>query len=200
MDIILASSSVYRRAQLEKLKLHFTSISPEIDETAQINEKPADLALRLAIEKAQCIAQKHPTALVIGSDQVATINNKIIGKPGNYPKAYTQLAEFSGQTVLFYTAICVNYQDKIITANIPTECKFIKLNQAQIESYLEIEQPFDTAGSAKIEQLGIALMEYVRSDDPSALIGLPLIALCQILREFGVDPLNPNLTNDNHIN
>lgn len=189
MNLILASSSKYRREQLKKLHLNFTCHSPNIDETPLALEKPADLAIRLAKEKARHILNLHPNGLVIGSDQVAFTNNKIIGKPSTYDKALAQLQEFSNQTVVFYTAVSVTNKQREIHELIITECKFIDLDNTQINNYLQTDKPFDTAGSAKIEQLGIALMEYVRSDDPSALIGIPLIALCRILRKFGLDPL-----------
>lgn len=190
MNIILASSSKYRRNQLNKLQLRFSCISPNIDESPLNEEKPDTLAMRLAQNKAYSIAKQNKSALVIGSDQVAYANQKIIGKPGSKVKAIEQLTSFSDKTVIFYTAICVIYGDQQISDIVSTECKFLPLSNTQIKKYLDIDQALDTAGSAKIEQAGIALMEYVRSDDPSALIGLPLIALCRILRKFGVDPLN----------
>lgn len=190
MKLILASSSKYRRSQLKKLQLEFSCISPNIDETPLAKEKPSDLAMRLARAKANHIAQQNPSSLVIGSDQVAYANQKIIGKPGSYTKALEQLKSFSNTTVIFYTALCVSNGEQQICELVTTECKFLSLNDTQIKNYLDFDKPFDTAGSAKIEQAGIALMEYVRSDDPSALIGLPLIALCRILRQFGLDPLN----------
>lgn len=189
MQLILASSSKYRQQQLAKLGLDFISISPDIDETANLNETPDALAIRLASSKAKHILAQNMDALVIGSDQVAFCNGKIIGKPGSYANAYNQLQSFSQQVVIFYTAVCICSANKSLQQTIITKCKFIKLSNSQIEQYLKIDSPFDTAGSAKIEELGIALMESVQSDDPSALIGLPLIAVCKMLRQFGIDPL-----------
>lgn len=192
MNLILASSSKYRKIQLAKLGLDFNSYSPNIDETALLDEKPADLALRLARTKAEVVQKKHPGSIIIGSDQVAYANDKIIGKPGSFDNAVLQLKSFSDQTVTFYTAVCITNGSREQSEVISTECKFVALTECQIRNYLQHDQPFDTAGSAKIEQLGIALMQYVRSDDPTALIGLPLIAVCRILKAFGIDPLNQN--------
>lgn len=191
MNLILASSSKYRKAQLAKLGLDFTSYSPNIDESAQNGESASALAIRLAQTKARSVQAKFKHSIVIGSDQVAYANQQILGKPKTYDNAYQQLASFSQQKAIFYTAVCVTDGINELTELIPTECKFIELGQSQIQHYLKQDQPYDTAGSAKIEALGIALMEYVRSDDPSALIGLPLIALCRMLRQFGIDPLKP---------
>lgn len=194
MNLILASSSKYRKAQLDKLGFSFSCISPNIDESPMTGESAKELAIRLAKTKAKTVAKKQTRAIIIGSDQVAVIDQQIIGKPGSFTKAREQLQSFSGNTVYFYTALCVTDGKQELSALITTECKFINLNDTQIENYLNVDQPFDTAGSAKIEALGIALMEYVRSDDPSALIGLPLIALCSLLRKFGLDPLDPKHT------
>jgi len=192
MLLILASSSPYRRALLQRLTLPFDVQSPDIDESPRPGESPLDLAVRLAHEKAAAVAARHPGALVIGSDQVAVFDGEPIGKPGSFEAARAQLRRFSGQDVLFHTALCVTDGQRSLVEHVPTECRFLALDDARIEHYLRVEQPFDTAGSAKAEQLGVALMERMRSDDPSALIGLPLIALCRMLRAFGLEPLAPH--------
>ncbi|RII84107.1 Maf family nucleotide pyrophosphatase [Neopusillimonas maritima] len=192
MRLILASSSPYRRALLERLRLPFETIAPDIDETPLENESPVELALRLAKEKATVIAKISPSAVVIGSDQVATINGVAIGKPGNHERAMNQLKMLSGQTVMFHTALCVSHEGVTETENIVTHCRFRVLNEAEIHYYLDQEKPYDTAGSAKAESLGITLMEHIRSDDPTAIIGLPLITLSNMLRRFNINPLQPD--------
>lgn len=192
MRLILASSSPYRRALLERLRLPFETIAPDIDETPLKNENPVELALRLAKEKATVVAKNNPSAVVIGSDQVATINGVAIGKPGNHERAMNQLKMLSGQTVMFHTALCVSHEGATETENIVTHCRFRTLNEAEIHYYLDQEQPYDTAGSAKAESLGITLMEHIRSDDPTAIIGLPLITLSRMLRRFNINPLQPD--------
>lgn len=189
--LILASSSPYRRELLQRLRLPFESFSPDIDERPRAGEAPLDLALRLAQEKAARIAATHPAALVIGSDQVAVFDGQPIGKPGTHEAAADQLRRFSGRTVVFQTAVCVTDGRRTQIECVSTECEFLPLTTAQIEHYLRVERPYDTAGSAKSEALGIALMARMRSDDPTALIGLPLIAVCRMLRTFGLDPLQP---------
>ncbi|AUL46677.1 septum formation protein Maf [Bordetella trematum] len=188
-QLILASSSRYRRAMLERLRIPFESISPDVDETPHPGETPAALALRLSIAKAQAVAGKHPGSIVIGSDQVATIDGVPIGKPGNFERAQQQLRQLSGRVVEFHSALAVTDGQRIEQADIITYCHFRTLSEAAIDAYLHAEQPFDTAGSAKAESLGIALMESMRSDDPTAIIGLPLIALTGMLSRFGLDPL-----------
>lgn len=188
-QLILASSSRYRRAMLERLRIPFESISPDVDETPHPGETPAALALRLSIAKAQAVAGKHPGSIVIGSDQVATIDGAPIGKPGNFERAQQQLRQLSGRVVEFHSALAVTDGQRIEQADIITYCHFRTLSEATIDAYLRAEQPFDTAGSAKAESLGIALMESMRSDDPTAIIGLPLIALTGMLSRFGLDPL-----------
>jgi len=194
MRLILASSSPYRRELMRRLSLPFESISPDIDETPREGEPPASLALRLAQEKAAAIAILHPGTLIVGSDQVADFNGTPIGKPGDFPSAQDQLRRFSGQTILFHTALCVTDGQRRQVDGIRTECRFLPLTDAQIDHYLHTERPYDVAGSAKAECLGIALMEHIRSDDPTALIGLPLIALSRMLRKFGVDPLQSSFS------
>lgn len=189
MRLILASSSSYRHQMLQRLGIPFTAVAPQVDETALAEETPAALAQRLSVLKALEVAARHPDAIVIGSDQVATIDGEPIGKPGNYDRAYAQLRRLSGQTVQFHSALCVYGATRTEVDDVITVCRFRTLNDDEIVAYLEREQPFDTAGSAKAESLGIALMESMRSDDPTAIIGLPLIALTRMLRSFGVNPL-----------
>lgn len=191
MQLILASSSPYRRSLLERLQLAFEVRAPDIDETRQPGETPQAQALRLAVQKAGHVARTAPDALVIGSDQVAEFGGMAIGKPGNQNAAFAQLRQFSGQTVRFHTAVCVRRGTREQCDTIATECDFLPLTDAQIHHYLHAEKPWDTAGSAKVEKLGIALMQSIRSEDPTALIGLPLMALCRMLRHFGLDPLSP---------
>lgn len=191
--LILASSSPYRRILLERLQLPFITASPDIDESRRSGESPAVLAERLAVEKARAIAAQHPNAVIIGSDQVCASDDAVLGKPGSAEKAREQLARFSGRTVDFYTGICV-----INTANggeqVAVErsiVTFRTLTALQINAYVEREQPFDCAGAFRMEGLGIALFERIEGDDPNTLIGLPLIRLCQMLSDTGIDPLAP---------
>ncbi|GGE61054.1 Maf family nucleotide pyrophosphatase [Paenalcaligenes hominis] len=189
MRLILASSSVYRRQLLERLCLPFEVLAPDVDESPFPNEHPKQLALRLATAKAQAIAAMHPDAIVIGSDQVATLGSQSLGKPGNHPQAVAQLKQLQGQTVVFHTALCVAQNTQFQTVNVETICRFRALSDEEIENYLAFEQPYDTAGSAKAESLGISLMQSMQSNDPTAIIGLPLIELARLLRERGVNPL-----------
>lgn len=186
--IVLASSSAYRQALLARLDIPFRSISPDIDERPQPGEAPPATALRLAQAKARKAAAHETTALIIGSDQVAVIDGVMLGKPGHHAAAATQLRAMSGRTVVFHTALCLlnAANGHLQTANIPTTVRVRTLDDPQIERYLRHDQPYDCAGSAKIEALGIALVEYVTSDDPTALVGLPLIALVTQLRNEGV--------------
>ncbi|AZY51991.1 Maf-like protein [Bordetella avium] len=187
--LILASSSRYRRAMLERLRLPFESISPDVDETPQAGEAPAALALRLSVAKAMAVARLHPGCIVIGSDQVATVDGQPIGKPGDFARAKSQLRQLSGRIVEFHSALAVTDGQRTEQADVITYCEFRPLTDAAIDAYLRAEEPYDTAGSAKAEGLGITLMESMRSDDPTAIIGLPLIALTGMLRRFGLDPL-----------
>lgn len=189
MRLILASSSVYRRQLLERLCLPFEVLAPDVDESPFPNEHPKQLALRLATAKAQAIAAMHPDAIVIGSDQVAALGSQSLGKPGNHPQAVAQLKQLQGQTVVFHTALCVAQNTQFQTVNVETICRFRALSDEEIENYLAFEQPYDTAGSAKAESLGISLMQSMQSNDPTAIIGLPLIELARLLRERGVNPL-----------
>ena len=186
--IVLASSSAYRKALLSRLDIRFTAISPDIDEQPLPGEVPPATALRLAQVKARKIAERESTALIIGSDQVAVMDGVALGKPGQHNMAAAQLRAMSGRTVVFHTALCLlnAATGRLQTANVPTTVRFRALDELQIERYLRHDQPYDCAGSAKIEALGIALVEHVASDDPTALIGLPLITLVTQLRNEGL--------------
>lgn len=193
MRLILASSSIYRRQLMERLQLPFEVLAPDVDETPQPAEAPEQLALRLATLKAQTIAKRSPDAIVIGSDQVAALGNLCLGKPGNHASAVAQLKQLQGQRVVFHTALCVAQNTQFQTVNVKTICQFRPLSDSEIENYLAFEQPYDTAGSAKAESLGIVLMQSMQSDDPTAIIGLPLIELSRLLRTFDVNPLTSSL-------
>ena len=196
MRLILASSSPYRQDMLKRLRVPFIAVTPNVDETPLPGEDPVSLAMRLSRAKAAAVASKHPDAVVIGSDQVACLNDRPIGKPGDHEGALAQLRMLSGQVVEFHSALCVMDNGRELTEDIVTICRFRHLEEDEIRYYLEQERPYDTAGSAKAEGLGIALMETMEADDPTAIIGLPLIALSRMLREFGINPLlnNPGAT------
>ena len=187
-ELILGSSSPYRRVLLERLSLQLSEVNPTIDETPHADETPVDTALRLALEKARHIARSHPNALIIGADQVATVNGEQIGKAGGFDKALAQLQMMRGKTALFHSALCLYdaRNDTYQLDNIVTKTTFRDLSDEELAAYLRIEQPYDCAGSAKVEALGITILEKVESDDPTALIGLPLIALTGMLRKGGV--------------
>jgi len=189
--LILGSTSVYRRELLSRLRLPFTVERPEVDETPLPQEKPADLALRLALAKAQAVAARHPSAVVIGSDQVADLHGEPLGKPGDHARAVVQLQRMRGQTVVFQTAVAVVCQATGFSqvALAPVRVVFRALSDEAIEQYLRAETPYDCAGSAKSEGLGIALLERIDNDDPTALVGLPLIRTCELLRAAGCDLL-----------
>lgn len=191
--IILASSSKYRRTLLNQLGLSYDSVSPEIDETPAKDESPAALVHRLAYEKAKVVAVRQPNAITIASDQVACIDNTILTKPGNRDNAIAQLSQCSGQTVTFYTSLCVLLPEQEFEKTIvePFIVGFRDLTQKQIEGYVDREQPFDCAGSFKSEGLGIALFKFLNGRDTNTLVGLPLIELTAILFELGVDVLEP---------
>jgi septum formation protein len=191
--LILASTSRYRRELLERLRLPFEVVSPEVDESPRAGEGPAALAQRLAVAKARAVAQHHPEALVIGSDQVADLDGEPIGKPGHHDRAVAQLRAMRGRIVVFQTAVAVVHAaaayEKVLLA--PVTVRFRDLPDDEIEHYLRTETPYDCAGSAKCETLGITLLEAIESDDPTALVGLPLIRTAQLLREAGLNPLRP---------
>lgn len=186
--LILGSTSRYRRELLQRLHLPFECVPPEVDETPQPGEAPRDLAMRLALSKAQAVAHQHPDAIVIGSDQVADLNGEPLGKPGDHARATAQLQRMRGQTVLFQTALAVVCQSGGFaqTELAVVRVRFRDLTDAEIERYLLREQPYDCAGSAKSEGLGIALLDAIDSDDPTALIGLPLIRTTRLLRAAGL--------------
>ncbi|MDM4767498.1 Maf family nucleotide pyrophosphatase [Pelomonas sp. SE-A7] len=189
--LILGSTSRYRRELLERLRLPFAVESPKVDETPMQGEAPAALAVRLALAKAHAVAALHPEAVVIGSDQVADLDGQPIGKPGTHERAVEQLTAMSGKQVVFQTAVAVVCRDSGFEGQslAPVTVRFRKLSAAEIETYLRAEQPYDCAGSAKSEGLGICLLSAIESDDPTALIGLPLIRTCALLRQAGLDPL-----------
>jgi len=189
--LILASTSRYRRELLARLRLPFDVQPPEVDETAHIGETPRELAERLALEKAQAVAARFPEAVVIGSDQVADLAGEALGKPGDHARATAQLRRMRGQTLVFQTAVAVVCQATGFVQRdlAPVRVVFRELSDAAIEHYLQAEQPYDCAGSAKSEGLGIALLSAIDSDDPTALVGLPLIRTCRMLRSAGVDLL-----------
>jgi septum formation protein len=186
--LILGSTSPYRRELLQRLRIPFEVQRPEVDETPLPHETPVALAQRLALTKAQAVAQRFPQAIVIGSDQVADLNGEPLGKPGNHANAVAQLQRMRGQSVVFQTAVSVVC---LATGFAQTELAQVKVqfrhvNDAAIEAYLQAEQPYDCAGSAKSEGLGIALLERIDNHDPTALVGLPLILTCRLLRAAGM--------------
>lgn len=190
--LILGSSSIYRKELLSRLHLPFDVMVPNIDETPAANESPDATALRLAQEKATVIGLKNPNSLVIGSDQVATLDGEQIGKPGTHKNALKQLQKMRGRKVVFHTALCLFdsrtniASPQIQLENVQTFVTFRELPDAELDAYLRIEQPYDCAGSAKNEGLGIAIIEKIESSDPTALTGLPLIALTTMLRRAGL--------------
>ena len=187
-SLILGSTSPYRRELLSRLRIPFSVQSPEVDETPLEGERPMQLAQRLALAKAIAVAEKNPNAVVIGSDQVADLNGMSLGKPGNFDRAMLQLRQMSGQTVVFQTALAVVCLDSGFeqTDLASVRVQFRVLSDAEIEVYLQREKPYDCAGSAKSEGLGITLLESIANDDPTALVGLPLIRTCNLLRAAGV--------------
>jgi septum formation protein len=184
----LGSSSRYRQELLERLGLPFESVAPDVDETPAPGEAAGTLALRLARAKARAVSGQYPEAIVIGSDQVADLRGTVLGKPGNHERAVEQLRQMRGQTVVFHTALAVVCAatgfEQVDSARV--QVRFRELGDDEIERYLRAEQPYDCAGSAKSEGLGIALLDGIDSDDPTALIGLPLIRTCRMLRAAGL--------------
>jgi septum formation protein len=186
--IILGSSSRYRKALMERLHIPFTVDVPDIDESPRNQESPLDLSKRLALQKAEAVAGRYASGWVIGSDQVAVCGQTLYGKPGTHEKAVAMLTALSGKCLSFHTALCLydaatkQFQLDVVSI----EAKFRTLRAAEIEHYLRIEQPYDCAASARSEGLGITLLEYMRGDDDTALIGLPLIRLCAMLRTWGL--------------
>jgi len=192
-QLILASTSRYRRELLERLALPFFVAAPGVDEAALPGEPPAQTALRLAEAKARAVAARYPDALVIGSDQIADCSGEAIGKPGSRPRAVDQLRLLSGKTVTFHTAIALvdAASGRCSTALVDVASTLRTLSTEEIDAYLDREEPYDCAGSVRSEGLGVALFDRIQSDDPTALIGLPLIALARMLRDEGVDVLVP---------
>ena len=189
--LILGSTSPYRRELMQRLRLPFEVVSPHVDETPLPSESPPDLACRLALAKAQAVAVLHPRAVVIGSDQVADLDGEPLGKPGTHARAAEQLKRMRGKTVVFHTAVAVvcletGFSQLDLAA---VKVRLRPLSDEEIEAYLFAETPYDCAGSAKSEGLGIALLESIDSDDPTALVGLPLIRTCRMIRAAGVKVL-----------
>jgi septum formation protein len=187
-QIILASSSAFRKALFERLNLPFECHSPEINETRQADECAEAYVCRLAEQKAQAISIKFPDAVIIGSDQCALIEGRILGKPGNHENALKQLQAAQGKSVIFHTGLCVMQASTGFsqTENIQFQVKFRHLNDQQLSHYLDVEQPYQCAGSFKSEGYGVALFDNMRGDDPTALIGLPLIRLVSMLEKAGI--------------
>ena len=186
--LILGSTSRYRHELLSRLRIPFEVVAPDVDETPLRGESPLALASRLALVKAHAVAKLHPQAVVIGSDQVADLHGEPLGKPGNHVRAAQQLQRMRGQTVVFQTAVAVvchatGFEQMEVAAVL---VRFRDLSDAEIEAYLQAEQPYDCAGSAKSEGLGIALLDAIDNDDPTALIGLPLIRTCRMLKSAGI--------------
>ncbi len=189
--LILGSTSAYRHELLARLRLPFEVVSPEVDEAPLPGEHPRDLALRLALAKARAVATRHPAAVVIGSDQVADLGGEPLGKPGTHERAVAQLRRMRSRTVIFQTAVavvCVETGFEQVELA-PVRVRFRDLTDAEIENYLRAETPYDCAGSAKSEGLGIALLDTIESDDPTALVGLPLIRTARLLRAAGLSLL-----------
>ncbi len=192
-QLVLGSTSPYRRELLARLRLPFDVASPEVDETPHPNETPRDLACRLALAKARAVATRFPAAVVIGSDQVADLDGQPLGKPGTHERAVAQLRQMRGRVVVFQTAVAVVCMETGFaqTDLAAVRVRFRDLGDAEIEAYLRAETPYDCAGSAKSEGLGITLLESIENDDPTALVGLPLIRTSRLLRAAGV-PLLPS--------
>ena len=187
--VVLASTSPYRRELLQRLKLPFETVAPDVDERPAPDELPESLALHLAQAKAAAVTAAYPDHLIIGSDQVAVGAARILDKPGTFERAFAQLTLMRGRNVAFHTAVCLinsrtgRVQAEVVTINV----RMRDYSNAQIERYLKADEPYDCAGSARIESLGISLVEKFEGDDPTALIGLPLIALCKMLRNEGIE-------------
>ena len=190
--LVLGSTSQYRRELLQRLQIPFEVAAPDVDESTLPGESPAAMAQRLALAKARAVAARFPAAVVIGSDQVSDLDGRPIGKPGNHERATAQLRQMSGKTVIFQTAVAVICQDSGFEQQslAAVKVQFRELSDTEIEFYLRAEQPYDCAGSAKSEGLGISLLDSIQSDDPTALVGLPLIRTCTMIRAAGVQLLN----------
>jgi septum formation protein len=192
MKIVLGSTSPFRKALLERLCIDFICDSPDIDETPLLNEPITEMVVRLAIEKARAISERHPDSLIIGSDQSAMLNGEKLSKPGNFDNAFQQLTRASGQKITFQTGLCLlnTANGNIQSSCVPYTVVFKKLTAKMIENYLHKEEPYNCAGSFKSEGLGIALFERFEGDDPNALIGLPLIQLVNFLNKEGFSILD----------
>ncbi len=186
--LILGSTSAYRRELLARLRLPFDVVAPDVDEAPRPGERPAQLASRLAMDKARNVAERHPASVVIGSDQVADLHGLCLGKPGDHARATAQLQQMRGKTVVFQTAVSVVcLETRFAEADLAAVVvRFRNFGDDEIETYLRAERPYDCAGSAKSEALGIAMLESIDNDDPSALVGLPLIRTCRLLRAAGL--------------
>ncbi len=186
--LILASSSPYRRQLLDRLRLDYECLSPDVDESLLDGEAAVDYVSRLAVAKADKIAQDHPQAVVIGSDQCALLDGRVLGKPGSHAKALQQLREAQGKTVCFHTAVCVMRRADAfcLVEQVPFEVEFRRLDEQQLEHYLQVEKPYDCAGSFKAEGYGVCLFSALRGEDPNALIGLPLLKLTTMLEAAGI--------------
>lgn len=189
MQLVLASTSKYRKELLERFGIPFVTARPETDETPLQDEHPAAAAERLAVAKAKAVASAHPGALIVGSDQVAHLDGEQFGKPGSVDRAITQLRRMSGQTVIFHTAVALldSRTGTFWCQGVPTRVRFRQLDDEEIRRYVAREMPLDCAGSAKSEALGITLLEAISGDDPTALVGLPLITLASMLRQAGLE-------------
>jgi MAF protein len=188
LPVVLGSSSPFRKTILEKLRIDFETASPDINESALDDESPKDLVKRLSEQKAQAVAKTHKQHLIIASDQVAVLDDQVMGKPGNHENAFQQLKQASGHTVTFLTGLCLlnSQTGKLQSEVVPFDVVFRTLTDDEIDHYLELEQPYQCAGSFKSEGLGIALFERLEGDDPNTLMGLPLIALVRMLRNESV--------------
>jgi septum formation protein len=187
LPIILASTSRYRKELLGRLGVTFSTVSPGVEEHQKVNESPLENCRRLALEKAQAVAAKHPHAIVIGSDQVLDLDGEALSKPGDFVSALSQLKRCQGRTIVCYTALAVITPSHAPMIDVvPTEIVYRDLSDVELIAYLEREKPYDAAGAVKVETAGIALLKAVKSDDPTAIIGLPLIRLTDFLREAGV--------------
>ena len=193
MKLVLASMSPYRRQQLADLGYSFSVIPAHIDESPQLNELPRDLTLRLARQKANAVSEKERESIVVGSDQVGTFGDQVLTKPGTRDRAIEYLRLFSDNVVTFHTAVALRSPDGSELADVvDTKILFRKLSSQEIEAYVDLDQPFDCAGAIKSEQHALHLFQWVRSDDPSALVGLPLIKTAAFLRKMGINPLLPS--------
>lgn len=196
LPLVLASTSRYRRDLLSRLRMPFDVVAPEVDETPRPGEAPLELALRLALAKAHAVSRLRPDAVVIGSDQVADLGGLALGKPGTHAVAQQQLRQLSGRQAIFETAVAVVHANGGFAQTLAASVKvrFRSLTEVEIDHYLQVDEPYDCAGSARCETLGIALLESIDSDDPTALVGLPLIRTCRLLRAAGIDPLARTLS------